>query len=90
MEPDKNGFFGQYGGAYIPEILYKVVHDLQDQYKQILDSKEFQDEYYSLLKDYVGRPSPLYYASRMSDAEGLCRPSFTPLLCQSHERKVWL
>ena len=41
MEPDKNGFFGQYGGAYIPEILYKVVHDLQDQYKEIIDSKEF-------------------------------------------------
>ena len=64
MEPDKNGFFGQYGGAYIPEILYKVVHDLQDQYKEIIDSKEFQDEYGLLLKDYVGRPSPLYYAKR--------------------------
>lgn len=54
MQPDKNGFFGQYGGAYVPEILYKCVHDLQDQYQQILDSKEFQDEYYALLKDYVG------------------------------------
>lgn len=56
MQPDKNGFFGQYGGAYVPEILYKCVHDLQDQYQQILDSKEFQDEYYALLKDYVGAP----------------------------------
>ena len=70
MEPDKNGFFGQYGGAYIPEILYKVVHDLQDQYKEIIDSKEFQDEYDLLLKDYVGRPSPLYYAKRMSEKYG--------------------
>ena len=70
MEPDKNGFFGQYGGAYIPEILYKVVHDLQDQYKEIIDSKEFQDEYGLLLKDYVGRPSPLYYAKRMSEKYG--------------------
>lgn len=70
MEPDKNGFFGQYGGAYIPEILYKVVHDLQDQYKEIIDSKEFQDEYELLLKDYVGRPSPLYYAKRMSEKYG--------------------
>lgn len=70
MEPDKNGFFGQYGGAYIPEILYKVVHDLQDQYKEIIDSKEFQDEYELLLKDYVGRPSPLYYAKRVSEKYG--------------------
>lgn len=48
MQPDKKGFFGQFGGAYVPEILYKCVHDLQDQYQQILDSKDFQDEYYAL------------------------------------------
>ncbi len=57
---DKNGFFGRYGGAYVPEILYKCVHDLQDAYLDILDSDEFKREYHQLLRDYVGRPSPLY------------------------------
>ena len=69
-KPDKQGFYGQFGGAYVPEILYKCVHDLQDAYIPIIESKEFQDEYYQLLKDYVGRPSPLYYAKRMSEKYG--------------------
>lgn len=69
---DKNGFFGRYGGAYVPEILYKCVHDLQDAYLDILDSDEFKREYHQLLRDYVGRPSPLYYADRMSRRYG-CR-----------------
>ena len=63
---DKNGFFGRYGGAYVPEILYKCVHDLQDAYLDILGSDEFKREYHQLLRDYVGRPSPLYYSDRMS------------------------
>lgn len=69
---DQNGFFGRYGGAYVPEILYKCVHDLQDAYLDILDSDEFKREYHQLLRDYVGRPSPLYYADRMSSRYG-CR-----------------
>lgn len=69
---DKNGFFGRYGGAYVPEILYKCVHDLQDAYLDILDSDEFKREYHQLLRDYVGRPSLLYYADRMSRRYG-CR-----------------
>lgn len=69
---DKNGFFGRYGGAYVPEILYNCVHDLQDAYLDILDSDEFKREYHQLLRDYVGRPSPLYYADRMSRRYG-CR-----------------
>ena len=52
-KPDKHGFYGQFGGAYVPEILYKCVHDLQDAYVPIIESKEFQEEYYQLLKDYV-------------------------------------
>ncbi len=67
---DKNGFFGRFGGAYIPEILYKCVHDLQEAYQPILDSDDFKREYMQLLRDYVGRPSPLYYASRMSQRYG--------------------
>ena len=67
---NEEGFYGQYGGAYIPEILYKTVEDLKHQYLQILQSAEFQQEYHQLLRDYVGRPSPLYLARRMSERYG--------------------
>ncbi len=65
-----NGFYGKFGGAYIPEILYKVVNDLRDAYLPIIESDEFKQEFHLLLKDYVGRPSPLYYAKRMSEKYG--------------------
>ena len=67
---DNNGFYGIYGGAYIPEILYKTVEDLKKAYEPIIESEEFKKEYHALLKDYVGRPSPLYYAKRMSEKYG--------------------
>lgn len=67
---DNNGFFGRYGGAYVAEILYKCVHDLQEAYLPIFESQEFQDEFHQLLKDYVGRPTPLYEAKRMSEKYG--------------------
>ncbi len=69
---DENGFYGDFGGAYVPEILYKCVHDLQKAYLPIIESEEFKQEYHALLRDYVGRPSPLYYAKRMSEQYG-CR-----------------
>lgn len=69
---DANGFYGEYGGAYIPEILYKTVEDLKAAYLPIMESEEFKNEYHLLLKDYVGRPSPLYFAKRMSEKYG-CR-----------------
>ena len=64
---DDNGFYGMYGGAYIPEILYKTVEDLRRAYLPILESEEFQREFRALLRDYVGRPSPLYHARRLSE-----------------------
>ena len=67
---DRNGFYGEFGGAYIPEILYSTVKNLESQYVGIIESEEFKKEYRDLLKDYVGRPSPLYYASRMSRKYG--------------------
>ena len=67
---DDKGFFGKFGGAYVPEILYKCVTELQQAYKPIIESEEFKKEYHQLLKDYVGRPSPLYYAKRMSEKYG--------------------
>ena len=69
---DEEGFYGSYGGAYIPEILYKTVQDLRERCFGIIGSKEFLDRYHQLLRDYVGRPSPLFYAERMSRKYG-CR-----------------
>lgn len=67
---DKKGYYGEFGGAYVPEILYGTLEALREQYQEIIDSEEFLQEYYSLLRDYVGRPSPLYYARRMSEKYG--------------------
>ena len=67
---NEDGFYGNYGGAYIPEILYKTVEDLKKAYRPILESEDFKTEFHALLKDYVGRPSPLYFAKRMSEKYG--------------------
>lgn len=67
---DERGFYGDFGGAYVPEILYKCVEDLRKAYLPIIESDDFKQEYHQLLKDYVGRPSPLYYAGRMSQKYG--------------------
>jgi len=69
---DADGFYGRFGGAYVPEILHKCVTDLQREYLPIIESESFKHEYRQLLRDYVGRPSPLYYARRMSEKYG-CR-----------------
>ncbi len=69
---DEKGFYGEFGGTYVPEILYRCVHELQDAYLPIIESEAFKQEYHQLLKDYVGRPSPLYHARRMSERYG-CR-----------------
>ena len=67
---DEKGFYGEFGGAYVPEVLYQCVHELQEAYKPVIESEEFKQEYHALLRDYVGRPSPLYYARRMSEKYG--------------------
>jgi len=67
---DKEGYYGEFGGAYVPEILHKCVKDLQDEYLKVIESESFQKEYNQLLRDYVGRPSPLYYANRLSEKYG--------------------
>jgi len=63
---DEQGYYGEFGGAYIPEMMYPNVRELEANYLEILNDKEFRKEYYSLLKHYVGRPSPLFFASRLS------------------------
>lgn len=63
---DENGFYGEFGGAFVPEMLYPNVYELQSRYREIIESEQFQNDFQKLLKDYVGRPSPLYYAERLS------------------------
>ncbi|MDL2221253.1 tryptophan synthase subunit beta [Parabacteroides sp. OttesenSCG-928-N08] len=69
---NEKGFYGEFGGAYVPEILHRCVETLQEQYRRILGSESFRAEYESLLRDYVGRPSPLYLTKRLSERYG-CR-----------------
>ncbi|WP_298264251.1 tryptophan synthase subunit beta [uncultured Lutibacter sp.] len=64
---DENGYYGKFGGAFIPEMLYPNVEELRVNYLKIMESDSFQKEFKSLLKDYVGRPTPLYFAKRLSD-----------------------
>jgi tryptophan synthase beta chain len=66
QQPSEEGYYGQYGGAYIPEMLYINVETLKNQYLQIMDDPAFKAEVAALLKDYVGRPTPLFYAERLS------------------------
>lgn len=67
---DENGYYGEFGGAYVPEILHRCVEVLKETYLEVIESESFKAEYYQLLRDYVGRPSPLYYAARLSEKYG--------------------
>ncbi|AMP97282.1 Tryptophan synthase beta chain [Pedobacter cryoconitis] len=64
---NEKGYYGDFGGAYIPEMLYPNVEELRQNYLKIIGDAEFQKEFHALLKDYVGRPSPLYLAKRLSE-----------------------
>lgn len=63
---DENGYYGNFGGAFIPEMLYPNVEELKNNYLEIINSNEFQNEFNQLLKDYVGRPTPLYFSENLS------------------------
>ncbi len=67
FEVDERGYYGQFGGAYIPEMLYPNIEQLRDNYLKIIYEPEFQAEFNDLLKNYVGRPTPLYLAKRLSE-----------------------
>lgn len=67
---NQNGYYGEFGGAYIPEILHRCVEELRINYRKVIDDPNFQQEFHQLLKDYVGRPSPLYLAKRLSELYG--------------------
>lgn len=67
---NQEGYYGEFGGAYIPEILHRCVEELKENYLKVLDSEDFKQEFAGLLRDYVGRPSPLYLAKRLSAQYG--------------------
>ncbi|MEL6653778.1 MAG: tryptophan synthase subunit beta, partial [Bacteroidota bacterium] len=67
---DQHGYYGQFGGAFIPEMLYPNIEELRQNYLQIMAEPDFQAEFQALLKDYVGRPTPLYFAQRLSEHHG--------------------
>lgn len=67
---NEEGYYGNFGGAYIPEILHRCVTELKEAYLKVLESQDFQEEFAQLLRDYVGRPSPLYLAKRLSEKYG--------------------
>lgn len=66
----KKGVFGKYGGQYVPDEMIKILNDLDKEFEKAVKDKEFMDRYYFLLKDYTGRPSPLYYAEKLSNKYG--------------------
>ncbi len=63
---DDRGYYGEFGGAYIPEMMYSNIKELKDNYLDILNSEDFRTEFTMLLRDYAGRPSPLFHAKRLS------------------------
>jgi len=64
---NKKGFYGEYGGAFIPELLYPNIEELKANYKQIISDNKFKHEFHELLEKYAGRPTPLFYAKRLSE-----------------------
>ncbi|HBH36715.1 MAG TPA: tryptophan synthase subunit beta, partial [Gammaproteobacteria bacterium] len=74
--PDENGYFGEYGGQIIPPELIQIMNDINDAYDEIRRTSAFQDELTDLNKHYVGRPSPIYYAKKLSEQIGGARIFF--------------
>lgn len=70
FQVDANGYYGQFGGAYIPEILHRCVEELKENYLKVINDESFRQEFNQLLRDYVGRPSPLFLAKRLSAKYG--------------------
>jgi tryptophan synthase beta chain len=66
FQVDARGYYGDFGGAFIPEMLYPNVEELRSRYLDIIAEPSFQEEFHALLKDYVGRPTPLFKAERLS------------------------
>ena len=85
---NEHGYYGEFGGAFIPEMLYPNVKQLQEKYMQIMYEPVFQQEFQQLLKDYVGRPTPLYLAERLSQKHGIAIYLKREDLCHTGAHKI--
>jgi len=88
QKPSAEGYYGDFGGAYIPEMLYKNVETLKEQYLQIMEEPAFKAEVAALLKDYVGRPTPLFLAERLSKEIGATIYLKREDLCHTGAHKI--
>ena len=70
FSPSELGYYGKFGGAFVPEMLYANIEELQKKYSKIIETDDFKLEFQSLLQDYVGRPTPLYFSHRLSKLHG--------------------
>lgn len=86
--PDEQGYYGQFGGAYIPEMLHRNVEELRTKYLKIINEPNFQKEFRELLKDYAGRPTPLYLAERLSKQHGTTIYLKREDLCHTGAHKI--
>ena len=86
--PDKRGYYGKFGGAYIPEMLYPNVEELRTRYLDIMNEPSFQKEFRDLLKDYAGRPTPLFFAGRLSEKYGTTIYLKREDLCHTGAHKI--
>ena len=88
QNPTAEGYYGEFGGAYIPEMLFGNVETLKTQYLQIIQEKGFQAEFQQLLQDYVGRPTPLFLAERLSKEYGATIYLKREDLCHTGAHKI--
>ena len=86
--PNSHGYYGQFGGAYIPEMLHRNVEELRTKYLEVMKEDSFQKEFRGLLKDYAGRPTPLYLAERLSEQYGTTIYLKREDLCHTGAHKI--
>lgn len=88
QQPNEQGYYGSFGGAYIPEMLHRNVEELRTKYLEIIYEEDFQKEFQQLLRDYVGRPTPLYLAERLSKRYGAVIYLKREDLCHTGAHKI--
>lgn len=88
QQPNEQGYYGSFGGAYIPEMLQRNVEELRTKYLEIIYEEDFQKEFQQLLRDYVGRPTPLYLAERLSKRYGAVIYLKREDLCHTGAHKI--
>ena len=86
--PNEQGYYGRFGGAYIPEMLHRNVEELKTKYLEVINEAAFQNEFRGLLKDYAGRPTPLYLAERLSEQYGTTLYLKREDLCHTGAHKI--